>query len=245
MRTTIDTAVVMAGGEGMRLRPYTMILPKPLMPLGDRPLLEVLVCQLRNAGIRRVIVSVNHLAHLIRSVLDNVAPEGMLIDYQYESSPLGTCGALALMRDRLPESVLVVNGDLLSDYPMANLIRRHTESNAALSIGTLMSRRSVNCGVIRRDADGRMCEYVERPSTEHELSIGLYAVERDTIETFLHTGDRMDMPDLIRTLLAEGYDVEAVPADCEWIDIGIPQDYQRAQELFEQHGDRFLGANRQ
>ena len=215
MRAPIDTAVIMAGGQGMRLRPYTTVLPKPLMPIGDRSLLEILLRQLQAAGVRRVIVSVNHLAHLIRAVLDHAALDGLEIDYQYEDAPLGTCGALTLMHDRLPERFLVVNGDLLSDYPIATLLERHADSDAGLSLGTRIARQSVSFGVIRRDDDGRMSDF---------LKPGAYA----------------DMPDLSRLLLADGRTVQALPSDCTWIDIGHPEDYQRAQEMFEHDGARFL-----
>lgn len=240
MRAPIDTAVVMAGGQGMRLRPYTTVLPKPLMPIGDRALLEILLRQLQAAGVRRVIVSVNHLAHLIRAVLDHAALDGLEIDYQYEDAPLGTCGALTLMHDRLPERFLVVNGDLLSDYPIATLLERHADSDAGLSLGTRIARQSVSFGVIRRDDDGRMSDYVEKPAQDYELSIGLYAVERRSVEDFLKPGAYADMPDLIRLLLADGRTVQALPSDCTWIDIGHPEDYQRAQEMFEHDGARFL-----
>lgn len=228
----------------MRLRPYTTVLPKPLMPLGNRPLLEILLLQLQGAGIRHAIVSVNHLAHLVRAVLDNVAPDTITVEYQYESEPLGTCGALTLIRERLPARFLVVNGDLLSDYPIARLMRRHAESDAALTIGTRLARESLNCGVIQRRDDGGVSDYVEKPVQEHELSIGLYALERRAVDSCLERNRPADMPDLVHKLLDRGDDVRAIPVDCDWIDIGYPEDYLRAQKLFEQNGERYIEASR-
>lgn len=231
MRTAIDTAVIMAGGQGMRLRPYTTVLPKPLMPLGDRPLIEILIRQLGAAGVRKVIISVNHLAHIIRAVLGSTSVDGVDIAYQQEDQPLGTCGALTLMYDQLPERFLVVNGDLLSDYPVAELISRHTASDAMISIATRMCTRSVDFGVIRKNAEGRVTDYIEKPSQDFELSIGVYAIERICIRDFLAPGERADTPDLIHALLGSGEPVQAVAAECTWIDIGHPEDYLRAQEL--------------
>lgn len=243
MRTPIDTAVIMAGGQGMRLRPYTTVLPKPLMPLGDRPLLEILIRQLGAAGIRRAVISVNHLAHIVRAVLDHIHFDDIDIEYVYEDAPLGTCGALGLMRERLPERFVVVNGDLLSDYPIARLLARHCASEALLTVGTRVARQPLEFGVIRRDAAGRVCDYVEKPPQEHELSIGLYAIERDSIDRYLQPGMRVDTPDVIRRLLADGQPVAALPADCTWIDIGHAEQYLRAQEWFEREPERFLDAN--
>ncbi len=240
MSDVIDTAVIMAGGQGMRLRPYTTVLPKPLMPLGDYSLLEILVRQLRAAGVRRVILSVHHLAHLLRAVMDHASPAGLEVEYQHEDRPLGTCGALALMRERLPEHFLVVNGDLLSDYPIGRLLERHHAAGAAMTIATRQLRQVVSCGVIERDADGTMVGYVEKPAHEYEASIGLYAMSRRCTDPSLLAGTPADIPTLANRLLALGERVEAAAEECEWIDIGQPDDYQRAQDLFERDNGRFF-----
>lgn len=236
----IDTAVIMAGGQGMRLRPYTTVLPKPLMPLGDRPLLEILIRRLAASGVRRVFLSVNHLAHILRSVLEQIEFGEMEIIYCYEDEPLGTCGALTLMRNDLPERFLVVNGDLLSDYPIRSLVEAHVNSDAGLSIATRRKSQPVSFGVIQRCPDGSVSDYIEKPSREYEQSIGLYALERRVVENELRKGAYADMPDLIRTILANGGKVCAVPHDCLWIDIGHPEDYLNAQALFEEDPKLFL-----
>jgi len=228
----------------MRLRPYTTVLPKPIMPLGGHPLLEILIRQLGAVGIRNVLVSVSHLSHVIRAVLDNtdLADARVRIDYHTETRPLGTCGSLKLMRDVLPERLLVVNGDLLSDYPIRELIGAHLGSAAELTIGTRFKTQSVDFGVIRRQPDGSVLDYVEKPSQQHELSIGLYALERSCIDRFLVADAAADMPDLIHALLAAGASVQARSAECTWIDIGHPEQYLQAQELFAEDPGRFLPA---
>lgn len=243
MREPIDTAVIMAGGLGMRLRPYTAVVPKPLMPLGDRPILELLIRQLRAAGIGQVILSVNHLAYLIEAVIGDGKELGVNISYQIEDRPLGTCGALGLLIDRLPQQFLVVNGDLLSDYPIRQLIARHCSSSAAASVGTRFQNSTVECGVIQRDAGGEVRAYLEKPVQQHEVSIGLYALDKGQTLDHIAPAQTADMPGLIQRLLANGTAVQAVPANCTWIDIGRPEDYLRAQQLFESDPDVFLPAS--
>ena len=242
MREGIDTAVIMAGGQGMRLRPYTTVLPKPIMPLGDTPLLEILIRQLGAAGIRNVLISVNHLSHIIKAVLDHTDFSDMEvnIEYHHETRPLGTCGSLTLMRGCLPERFLVVNGDLFSDYPIRSFIEKHAESDAALTIGTRIRTEAMNFGVVQRDPDGAVSDYVEKPATDYESSIGLYALERRCIDDYLTPDTRTDMPELVQALLANGREVQGVPAACTWIDIGQPETYLRAQELFERMPSSFL-----
>lgn len=244
MTKGIDTAVIMAGGAGMRLRPYTTILPKPLMPLGDKPLLEIVIRQLAASGIRRVVLSVNHLAHIIRAVMASIDFGEIEVTLVQEDQPLGTCGALALMRDLLPERFLVLNGDLLSDYPITHLIEEHVAAAAPLSIATKYKLECVAYGVVERNGDGDLVDYLEKPSRRYELGIGLYALERSCIDAHLSGGGRADMPDLIRSLLGRGEKVHAVPRECTWIDIGQPEDYVRAQELHQQQRDWLVYADK-
>jgi NDP-mannose synthase len=240
MRAVIDTAVIMAGGKGMRLQPYTAVVPKPLMPLGERPILELLIRQLKAAGIDRVILSVNHLAYLIEAVIGDGRELGVSVSYQMEERPLGTCGALGLLADQLPERFLVVNGDLLSDYPITELLDRHCASSAAISVATRLQDSVMEYGMIRRDAAGEVCDYIERPVNEYEVSIGIYAMEKNEALHHLVPAEAADMPVLIQNLLRTGESVQAVPAKCTWINIGHPEDYLQAQELFESDPEVFL-----
>ncbi len=236
----IDTAVIMAGGLGMRLRPYTTVLPKPLMPIGNMPILELLLRQLKAAGIRTVILSVNHLAHLIQAVIGDGHALGLTVTYQTEDRPLGTCGALALMMDRLPERFLVVNGDLLTDYPIARMMDAHISSEADATVATARKSVGVDFGVIVRDTQGRVSDYLEKPANVHEISIGLYALTRSAVADRITAGQVTDMPGVLVSLLADGRPVQAHTADCTWIDIGRPEQYQQAQEMFEANAAVFL-----
>jgi len=236
----LDTAVVMAGGKGMRLRPYTTVLPKPLMPIGSMPILEILLRQLRSAGIRRVILTVNHLAHLIQAVFGDGRSLDLQIIYQLEDEPLGTCGSLAGLLPHLPEQFLVVNGDLLTNYPIREILDRHLQTAADATIATVRRSVGVDFGVIARADDGRVQAYIEKPATVHEISIGLYVLARRVLEGRLIEGQFADMPTTLTSLLEAGHAVHAHPADCTWIDIGQPEQCQKAQELFETDPQVFL-----
>lgn len=233
MRGDVDTAVLMVGGRGMRLRPYTTVLPKPLMPIGDFPLIEVLIRQLQDVGVKRVILSVNYLSHLIRAVLDNTVFDRLELEYFYEPEPLGTCGSLSIMGELLPERFLVVNGDLLSDYPHEELLKAHRSSAAWVTIASQVRVETLGFGVLERNDAGEVTRYREKPESEYELSIGCYVLERDAVERFLTPGEAADMPLLIQSILDAGLPVAASPAACRWIDIGKPDAYVAAQTLFE------------
>lgn len=239
MRDATDTAVIMAGGAGMRLRPYTCVLPKPLMPVGERPIIEILMQQLHAAGIANIVVSVGGNGHLMKAVVQDRAVEGLNLSYQAERAPLGTCGSLALMTDYLPERFLVINGDLLTDFPFERLIERHAESSAMLTVGTCLRDESVEFGVIERESNGKLARCVEKPVIRRELSIGAYALEKACVTRFLRLERAMDVPQLINLLLESGEEVDAVASKCRWIDIGNQEDYARAQQLFDENPGMF------
>lgn len=210
------------------------------MPIGQYSILELLLRQLRHAGIRQVIISVNHLAGLIQAVVGDGSRFGMQISYQMEDEPLGTCGALAYMLDRLPEDFLVVNGDLLTNFPIRELLRLHGGSDAVATVATVRKSISVDFGVIVRDESEQVIDYVEKPTSVKELSIGLYAVRRAALQDFLQPGRHCGMPDVLRHYLSQGQQVRAMPAECIWIDIGRPEQYLQAQDLFETTPQTFL-----
>lgn len=236
----IDTAVVMAGGLGMRLRPYTTVLPKPLMPIGHLPILELLLLQLRAAGIQNVVISVNHLAGLIQAVVGDGARLGLAVSYQMETEPLGTCGALGYLFDRLPEHFLAINGDLLTNYPFHDLMTAHADSDAVATVATVFKAVTVEFGVLVRDEHGEIVDYVEKPKSYKELSIGCYALDREAARQHLQPGIFCGMPDVLKRFIHHGQRVVGLPVECTWIDIGKPEQYQQAQELFDSHPQSFL-----
>jgi NDP-sugar pyrophosphorylase family protein len=234
-------AIILAGGKGQRLRPYTTVLPKPLMPIGDMPILEVVLRQLRRAGITRVTMAVGHLAELIQAFFGNGRRLGVEIDYSFEDRPLGTVGPLTLIPGLRDEGTfLMMNGDLLTTLDYRELVKRHCESNAAATIATFRRNVQIDFGVIETDAADRLTGYVEKPSFDYRVSMGVYCFDARVLDR-LHPGEYRDFPDLVKTLIAAGEPVMSYPFDGYWLDIGRPDDYARAIDEFESRRMSFLG----
>ena len=230
-------AVILAGGKGTRLAPYTTILPKPLMPVGERPILELLLRQLVAAGVERATLAVGHLASLIRAYFGDGARVGLAIDYSEEEEPLGTAGPLRLVRD-LDQTFVMMNGDLLTDLSFPAMIEQHRLSGAIATVGLFEREVRIDLGVIEHDRNGRISGYVEKPSFRYTVSMGVYVLEPEALRHIPPSG-RFDLPDLIRALLAAGQRVEGYRHGGYWLDIGRPEDYQRAQEDAARFADRF------
>ena len=224
-------AVVLAGGRGSRLAPYTTVLPKPLMPVGERPILEILLRQLRAAGLDDVTLAVGHLAHLVRAVVGDGSAHGVAVRYHEEDRALGTAGPLASIPD-LGETFLLVNGDVLTTLDFRTLIGVHQESGNALTIATHRRTVRTDYGVLRTDgaigATDRVLGYDEKPELAYTVSMGVYVVEPAAIGR-LRPGERCDFPDLVLALLASGAAVGSYLFDGYWLDIGREDDFRRAQ----------------
>ena len=234
-------AVILAGGLGMRLRPYTTVLPKPLMPVGDRPILDVIIRQLHHQGFERLTIVTGHLAELIEAFFGSGERHGIPIDYFREDEPLGTVGALSLIDD-LDEHFLVMNGDVLTDLPFAGLLDEHAESGAAATIAAHRREVQISLGVLGFDDGGdpeRLTGYVEKPTYDYEVSMGVYAFSRRVLE-FIEPGKRLDFPDLVLRLIEAGESVRARRSRDYWLDIGRHDDYETAMEEFERLRSRFL-----
>jgi NDP-sugar pyrophosphorylase family protein len=240
-------AVILAGGRGTRLAPYTSILPKPLMPIGDRAILEIVVEQLGQRGFHDVVLSVGHLSHLIRAVFDHsslAASNGSRptrISYVYEELPLGTAGSLRLVTG-LDRTFLVMNGDLLTTLDYADLLRRHRETDNLLTIATKRRGIKVDYGVLHLENPSgtlpRVTGYEEKPEHVSTVSMGVYAVEPRALD-FIPPDRAFDFPDLVHALLEAGEPVGAYPYDGLWFDIGRRDDYERAISAW-QDGDPLL-----
>lgn len=225
-------AVVLAGGRGTRLAPYTTLFPKPLVPVADMPIIEIVLRQLRWYGIREVILSVGYLAELIQAYFTTRDPiPGLDIVYLRESTPLGTAGALSLL-DNADDNLLVVNGDILTTLNFREMIDFHVERKPALTIAVYPKRVKIDLGVLELDdATGEISGYVEKPDLDYNCSMGIYLYSRVALEA-IEPGERLDFPDLVLRLLAGGEQALAFRSSCYWLDIGRPEDYQRAIEEF-------------
>jgi len=238
----VSRAVILAGGEGTRLRPYTTVLPKPLMPIGDRPVLDIVVRQLRAHGFERITIATGYLAELIEAFFGDGSSYGIPIDYHREHEPLGTVGALALIEGLAEEDILVMNGDVLTDIDYGALLQRHRDGDAAATIATKLRHVEVSLGVLRFGDDGdstRLTGYDEKPAIDFEASMGVYCFAPRAL-SHIKAGERLDFPDLILRLIAAGEVVRGWRSDDYWLDIGRHDDYERAQEEFEEVRERLI-----
>src|SRR3954471_21664502 len=231
-------AVVLAGGRGTRLAPYTTVLPKPLMPIGDMPILEILLRQLQRSGIRRVTLAVGHLAALLESYFGDGARLGVSLDYSYEDEPVGTAGPLALVAD-LDRTFLVMNGDLLTTIDFGDLLRAHRSRGADVTVGLFEKRVAIDLGIVDTDASGRVTDYTEKPTLTYDVSVGIYAMEPSVL-AHIEPSERLDLPDLVLRLIAAGAEVHAYRFSGTWFDIGRPDDYAAASEHFARQRDELL-----
>ena len=232
-------AVILAGGKGTRLAPYTTVFPKPLMPLGDTPILEVILRQLARGGFEHATLAVGHLAELMEAFCGDGEKFGVAIDYVREDAPLGTAGSLAMVSDLSEDAFLVMNGDVLSTLDYAAFLDRHAESGACVSIATYVRRQQVDFGVVVSDPGGRVTDYVEKPENEYLVSMGVYGFSPRAI-AHIDPGERLDFPDLVTRLLAAGEYVRSEPFDGYWLDIGRHDDFAAAQDVYASSPERFL-----
>jgi NDP-sugar pyrophosphorylase family protein len=228
-------AVVLAGGRGTRLAPYTTILPKPLMPVGEQSILEIVVGQLEEAGIVNVNFSVGYLAHLIQAVFENRENGHVNITYVREQDALGTAAPLRLVND-LDKTFIVMNGDVLTTLDYRKLVGYHREQRNAVTIATHKRSIKIDYGMLHIDADSRVQQYEEKPEIASPVSMGVYVMEPSVLEHIPEQG-HFDFPDLIRALLAAGEPVGAYMHEGLWFDIGRHEDYERAIEAWGENGN--------
>jgi NDP-sugar pyrophosphorylase family protein len=232
-------AVVLAGGKGARLAPYTKILPKPLMPIGDMPILEILLRQMKQAGVQEVVITVGHLAQLLQAFFQDGSQLGLKIQYSYEDHPLGTAGPLSLI-EGLEEPFLVTNGDVLTTLNLQDLVAAHRKSGAAATIAMHDRHVKVDLGVLQLDNSNNVSGYIEKPTYDFNVSMGIYVFEPDVLSYIPHN-QYMDFPDLILELLQNGRKVYGFPFDGYWQDLGRPDDYEQAVRDFEGIRSQILG----
>jgi NDP-mannose synthase len=233
-------AVILAGGKGSRLLPFTITIPKPLVPIGDVPILEILIRQLKQQGFSRITISVGHLASLIRAFCGNGEPWQIPIDYVYEDQPLGTIGCLGLIEDLAGEDrVLVVNGDTLTDLNMSAVWQEHDAKDA---LTVCASRRSVEIdfGVLETDGRGYLSSYTEKPTLSYRVSMGINVISTWAVPKYMPKGQRLDTPDLVRLLLRDGQGVKVLDTRAYWLDLGRMKDLEIGMADFQANPQRFL-----
>lgn len=232
-------AVIQAGGRGTRLRPYTLILPKPLMPVGSLPVIERLLKWLRRNGVTEVFVTTGYLGHLLKALCGDGTQWDMSIKYSEEPEPLGTVGALNLVRDGLDETFLVLNGDLLTDLDLRAFVQYHRRHGDALTVGVTEKPVKVDLGVIDTEGD-RICGFREKPTFSYEVSMGIYCMEPEILE-YIPKGVPFGFDDLMYRMIDQEKPVRVFRHKGLWVDVGRPEDFHKAQELFAQDEFSMLG----
>ena len=230
-------AVILAGGKGSRLRPFTVNLPKPLVPLDDIPILEVVLKQLKQSGITDIVIAVNHLANLIMAFFGDGKNMGLNITYSLEDQPLGTAGPLSGI-DYLEDAFLVMNGDVLTTIDYSDLFKFHQEEGSAVTIATHTKEVNIDLGVLKRNGK-EFSDYIEKPTYSFDVSMGIYIFSQKVLD-YIPSGRKLDMPDLILTVKKAGEKICCYTGDYYWMDIGRVSDYEEASRLFKEKRGEFL-----
>ena len=231
-------AVILAGGKGRRLLPYTTVLPKPLMPIGDYPILEVILRQLKYYGFDQITVSTGYLHELIHAYLDSTKDPDLNITYTYEREPLGTIGPLHLIKN-LDDNFLVMNGDILTDLNFRLLFETHTKHNAIATIATYLREINIDFGVLEKDNNKRITKFTEKPKYHFDVSMGINVFSKKILD-IIPKDKPFGFDHLMYSLIGSHESVFSYPHEGYWLDIGMPDDYARSVEEFERYKTKFL-----
>ncbi|MDM7996878.1 MAG: sugar phosphate nucleotidyltransferase [Acidobacteriota bacterium] len=231
--------VILAGGKGTRLAPYTTIFPKPLVPIGDRPILEIIIRQLVRQGLGDIVLSVGHLGELIEAYFQNGHRNipGLTLEYFREKQPLGTAGSLAMIPG-LEDTFLAMNGDILTTLDYRALIAHHRKTGAALTIAMHQKDVKIDLGVLETNDHGDLTTYREKPLYSFSVSMGIYVYEPRVLR-YLPKGQYMDFPDLVKLLLQKGEKISGYASQDYWLDIGRREDYELAQLEYSSRAEEF------
>lgn len=231
-------AIILAGGKGTRLKPYTVVLPKPLMPIGEFSILEVVVRQLAYYGFTHITMAVNHQAEVIKALFRNGKKWGVKIDYSLEDIPLNTMGPLKLIRD-LPDNFLVLNGDVLTDLDFQKLYHYHTSHNHIFTISSYRRNQKIEYGVLEINENNKLFGFREKPLAQYEVSMGIYMANKKALE-YIPEGTPYGFDQLMLNLIRNNNPASVYRFDGYWLDIGRPDDYLQAIEEFEALKGKFV-----
>jgi NDP-sugar pyrophosphorylase family protein len=230
-------AVILAGGKGTRLKPFTNAIPKPLVPIGDMPILEVVLRQLKHYGVDEIKLAVNHLARLIEAFFGKGEQFGLKISYSMEDRILGTAGPLRLL-EGLDDNFIVMNGDLLTTIDFGDLYRSHVENACDVTIATFDKQVKIDLGVLKLEGDD-FVDYIEKPTYYYRVSMGIYVLSKSVL-AYIPKDEKFDMPDLVLALKKAGKKIRCYHGVYDWLDIGRIEDYETAVDLFEANRESYL-----
>ncbi len=230
-------AVILAGGKGTRLRPYTVVLPKPLMPIGEYPILEVVVRQLVYYGFNHITMAVNHQAELIKAFFGDGKKWNVKIDYSIEDRTLSTIAPLKLIRD-LPENFLVMNGDILTDLDFCEFYNYHISRKHIFTVSSCQREQKSEYGVLTIEND-KVCDFCEKPVMKYDVSMGIYMANKKILE-YIPENEKYGFDDLMMDLIKDNNTASIKRFKGYWLDIGKSDDYIQAIEEFDKNGKIFL-----
>ena len=233
-------AIILAGGKGTRLKPYTITIPKPLVPVGETPILEIVIKQLHANGFNDITLAVGHQAELIRAYFQNGEKLDVHINYSQEEQPLGTAGPIRKI-DRFDDHFLVLNSDDLTDLDYRAFMDSHKNNDALVSIAMYTRKIKIDLGVLKTDGENLLTDYIEKPEYQYQVSMGIYAFSKEAIQ-YIPPDRYFDFPQLIQKLLGDKKRVCIYPHSGYWLDIGRPEDYEHANLEFAQVTTRTAGA---
>lgn len=222
-------AILLAGGKGTRLKPYTIAIPKPLVPVGDKPILELIIQKLQQSGFSHITIAINHMADLIKAFFGNGSKWGVHIDYILEDKPLSTMGPLSLIND-LPDDFLVMNGDVLTDLDFNVLFEKHIESSSPFTISAFRRIEKIDYGVLEKNTDDQLIGFKEKPSYDFLVSMGVYIVNKSVTKQIPYN-TFFGFDHLMHRLIETGVHPVIVEHKGTWLDIGRPDDYEQAIQL--------------
>lgn len=230
-------AVVLAGGRGTRLRPITSVLPKPLIPVGNYPILEILVRQLKKSGYDHITLATGYMSNLIRAAFQDGSRWGVHLDYSEQKKVLGTAAPLTLIKD-LNDDFLVLNGDLLTNVNFKKMMIQHKKSSSDVTIGVYQRNETIDLGILDVKY-GRIKNYIEKPIYHYNVSSGIYILNKSVLG-YLKYNEYCDFPKFIKKLILAGKKIKAYKFKDDWFDLGRPDDYYKACEIFEKNPAKFI-----
>ncbi|MDP4091941.1 MAG: sugar phosphate nucleotidyltransferase [Bacillota bacterium] len=230
-------AIILAGGKGVRLKPFTTCIPKPLLPIDDTPILEIILKQLKNFGFTNFVLSLNYLADLLIAFFNTGEKYGIDIEYSIEESALGTAGPISII-DNLEDTFLVMNGDLLTSIDYNDLYNFHLKNENDVTISVFNKEVKIDLGVIQSENE-KFLNYIEKPIYNFDVSMGIYVFNKNVVE-FIPKNLKMDIPDLITLLSQNGKKIGCYRGDYDWLDIGRFDDYDKATSIFREKRGVFL-----
>ena len=223
------TAVILAGGQGTRLRPYTSVLPKPLVPVNGKPILEIIINQLKKNKFKNIIICLNEKNNLIKVYFGDGSKFGVKISYVYEKKPLSTMGPLKLLK-KIPKNFLVMNGDILTSLNFLDFFKSHLTSQRIFSVAVKSIFYKVDYGILEFK-EKKLKEFLEKPSFNYHVSMGVYVASKK-LTKFIPKNKFYGFDNLMKSMIKNKIDINIFKSKKSWLDIGRPEDYIKANKMY-------------